>query len=246
MVMIVRVVAVWGHLTVDTPTCHNCHYCRLQLHTLHRCWTCPYTYCTYCTIVQKVWPRVLVCCLWLSGLSLATTPGTHFWGGTERSYGGSKSRGDNQSKWNVYWLFWLACLHTPVEVARCVGRTQHILWPERDQACLQVTGSWGVESQKLCVVVTNTRLVTNMWLTWSHCGVYPDHPGCRLQKPWNNGKKVPRLDLTSSTTPGQQIHYGRPCPDSKYDTSPCDWLPCCHVAVLHCHWSAAPLFDNIS
>ena len=25
---------------------------------------------------------------------------------------------------------------------------------------------------------------------------------------WNNGKEVLRLDLTSSTTPGQQIHYG--------------------------------------
>ena len=31
---------------------------------------------------------------------------------------------------------------------------------------------------------------------------------------WNNGKEVPRLDLTSSTTPGQQIHYGQPHPDS--------------------------------
>ena len=89
MVMIVRVVAVWGHLTVDTPTCHNCHYChycRLQLHTLHRCWTWPYTYCTYCTIVKKVWPRVLVCCLWLSGLSLATTPGTQFWWGGQKDH----------------------------------------------------------------------------------------------------------------------------------------------------------------
>ena len=36
---------------------------------------------------------------------------------------------------------------------------------------------------------------------------------------WNNGKEVPRLDLTSSTTPGQQIHYGRPHPDSKYNKS---------------------------
>ena len=36
---------------------------------------------------------------------------------------------------------------------------------------------------------------------------------------WNNGKEVSRLDLTSSTTPGQQIHYGRPHPDSKYNKS---------------------------
>ena len=36
---------------------------------------------------------------------------------------------------------------------------------------------------------------------------------------WNNGKEVPILDLTSSTMPGQQIHYGRPHPDSKYNKS---------------------------
>ena len=33
--------------------------------------------------------------------------------------------------------------------------------------------------------------------------------GCCLHsflQPWNNGKEVPRLDLTSSTTPGLQIH----------------------------------------
>ena len=32
----------------------------------------------------------------------------------------------------------------------------------------------------------------------------------------NNGKEVPRLDLTSSTTPGQ-LHYRRPRLDSKYN-----------------------------
>ena len=45
---------------------------------------------------------------------------------------------------------------------------------------------------------------------------------------WNNGKEVPRLDLTSSTTPGQQIHYSWPHPDSKYKKSM--WL----AAVLPC------------
>ena len=35
--------------------------------------------------------------------------------------------------------------------------------------------------------------------------------------PWNNGKEDPRLDLTSSTTPGRQIHYGWPHLDSKYN-----------------------------
>ena len=59
-------------------------------------------------------------------------------------------------------------------------------------------------------------------------------------KPWNNGKEVPRLDLTSLTTPGQQIHYGRPHLDSKYNKSV--WLS----AVLPCRAPATPtpLFDN--
>ena len=33
---------------------------------------------------------------------------------------------------------------------------------------------------------------------------------------WNNGKEVLRLVLTSLTTPGLQIHYAWPHPDSKY------------------------------
>ena len=52
-------------------------------------------------------------------------------------------------------------------------------------------------------------------------------PKCSDLLSWNNGKEVPRLDLTSSTTPGQQIH--------KYDhtrtANPCDWLPCRHAAL---------------
>ena len=39
---------------------------------------------------------------------------------------------------------------------------------------------------------------------------------------WNNGKEVPRLDLTSLTTPGQQIHKF----DHTRTANPCDWLPC--------------------
>ena len=39
---------------------------------------------------------------------------------------------------------------------------------------------------------------------------------------WNNGKEVPRLDLTSSTMPGQQIHMV----DHTRTANPCDWLPC--------------------
>ena len=53
--------------------------------------------------------------------------------------------------------------------------------------------------------------------------------------PWNNGKEVPRLDLTSSTTPGQQIH--------KFDhirtANPCDWLLflCDALPLVGCHHS---------
>ena len=39
---------------------------------------------------------------------------------------------------------------------------------------------------------------------------------------WNNGKEAPRLDLTSSTTPGQQIHKF----NHTWTANPCDWLPC--------------------
>ena len=44
---------------------------------------------------------------------------------------------------------------------------------------------------------------------------------------WNNGKEVPRLDLTSSTMPGQQIHKF----DHTQTANPCDWLPCRRVAL---------------
>ena len=40
--------------------------------------------------------------------------------------------------------------------------------------------------------------------------------------PWNNGKEVPRLDLTSLTTPGQQIHKFH----HNRTANLCDWLPC--------------------
>ena len=46
-------------------------------------------------------------------------------------------------------------------------------------------------------------------------------------QPWNNGKEVPRLDLTSSTMPGQQIHKF----DYTRTANPCDWLPCCCAAL---------------
>ena len=42
-----------------------------------------------------------------------------------------------------------------------------------------------------------------------------------------NGKEVPRLDFTSSTTPGQQIHKF----DHTRTANPCDWLPCRRAAL---------------
>merc|ERR1712197_107209 len=51
---------------------------------------------------------------------------------------------------------------------------------------------------------------------------------CTANKSWNNGKEVPRLDLTSSTTTGQQIHKF----DHTRTANPCDWLPCRRAALL--------------
>ena len=45
--------------------------------------------------------------------------------------------------------------------------------------------------------------------------------------PWNNGKSEAKLDLTSSTTPGLQIHKF----DHTWTANPCDWLPCCRAAL---------------
>merc|ERR1711884_151609 len=45
---------------------------------------------------------------------------------------------------------------------------------------------------------------------------------------WNNGKSGAKLDLTSSTTPGLQIHKF----DHTRTANPCDWLSCCCAALL--------------
>ena len=79
-------------------------------------------------------------------------------------------------------------------------------------------------------------------------------------KPWNNGKEVPRLDLTSLTTPWQQVHYVRPHPDSKYNksvwlaaVSPCrapigrlSPLPCLITWQLHVCYISQLLRDSFS
>ena len=45
---------------------------------------------------------------------------------------------------------------------------------------------------------------------------------------WNNGKSGAKLDLTSSTTPGLQIHTV----DHTRTANPCDWLLCRRAALL--------------
>ena len=45
---------------------------------------------------------------------------------------------------------------------------------------------------------------------------------------WNNGKSGAKLDLTSSTTPGLQIHKV----DHTRTANPCDWLLCCRASLL--------------
>ena len=44
---------------------------------------------------------------------------------------------------------------------------------------------------------------------------------------WNNGKSGAKLDLTSSTTTGLQIHKF----DHTRTANPCDWLPCRHAVL---------------
>ena len=48
-----------------------------------------------------------------------------------------------------------------------------------------------------------------------------------LYCPWNNGKSGAKLDLTSSTTPGLQIHKF----DHSRTANLCDWLLCRRAAL---------------
>ena len=67
--------------------------------------------------------------------------------------------------------------------------------------------------------------ISYMWLVQGGLGMVG------ADQSWNNGKEVPRLDLTSLTMPGQQIR-----------------VIGCRVAVPRSHWSAVPtlLFIYIS
>ena len=51
---------------------------------------------------------------------------------------------------------------------------------------------------------------------------------CHVWYPWNNGKSGAKLDLTSSTTTGLQIHKF----DHTRTANPCDWLLCRRAALL--------------
>ena len=59
--------------------------------------------------------------------------------------------------------------------------------------------------------------ISYMWLVQGGLGMVG------ADQSWNNGKEVPRLDLTSLTMPGQQIR-----------------VIGCRVAVPRSHWSAVP------
>ena len=56
-------------------------------------------------------------------------------------------------------------------------------------------------------------------------GIFLDH--CRGCAAWNNGKSGAKLVLTSSTTPGLQIHKF----DHSRTANPCDWLLCRRAAL---------------
>ena len=69
-------------------------------------------------------------------------------------------------------------------------------------------------SNKYIINATDTDM-TRIWHT-SMCTVT-----------WNNGKSGAKLDLTSSTTPGLQIHTVNHIRTANL----CDWLLCCHAAL---------------
>ena len=72
-----------------------------------------------------------------------------------------------------------------------------------------------------------------LWQPWSQQGLrWKDWEKSRAFKQvwytWNNWKSGAKLDLTSLTTPWLQIHKF----DHTWTANPCDWLPCCHAALL--------------
>ena len=111
---------------------------------------------------------------------------------------------------------------------------QYSLFLPRDW--LSISGSLGPENKQYQVEPAQQSASTQ-------CSATILSTYYRPIPPWNNGKEVPRLDLTSLTTPGQQIHKF----DHTRTANQCDWLPCRHAA-LPLHWLAVPtlLFIYIS
>ena len=106
------------------------------------------------------------------------------------------------------------------------------------------SGGGEAELGKASVVfVSNKKRVVPLWrqkagrdeeklVIWDYHVILiyrPDHrrdtAACSA---WNNGKSGAKLDFTSSTKPGLQIHKF----DHTRTANPCDWLPCCRAALL--------------
>ena len=96
---------------------------------------------------------------------------------------------------------------------------QYSLFLPRDW--LSISGSLGPENKQYQVEPAQQSASTQ-------CSATILSTYYRPIPPWNNGKEVPRLDLTSLTTPGQQIHKF----DHTRTANLCDWLPCCRAVLL--------------
>ena len=90
---------------------------------------------------------------------------------------------------------------------------QYSLFLPRDW--LSISGSLGPENKQYQVEPAQQSASTQ-------CSATILSTYYRPIPPWNNGKEVPRLDLTSLTTPEQQIHKL----DHTRTANLCDWLPC--------------------
>ena len=102
--------------------------------------------------------------------------------------------------------------------------------------CCWVVGERGVSPPASCAPLVTSRCSAAAGAVVNkpsshHCPAPVSWP---VYVPWNNGKEVPRLDLTSLTMPGQQIHYGRPCDWLQYRLAALPLISCPHSLVyLH-------------
>ena len=86
---------------------------------------------------------------------------------------------------------------------------------------------FSLKSPDICILRRHTVNWLHLFLVCLYCAKCNWQLDIGNIKSWNNGKEVPRLDLTSSTTPGQQIHKF----DHTRTANPCDWLPCRHATL---------------